>query len=259
MPNKFDKSKLKKEEKEEEEQKPLPFRYKDRLILLHRGMLPWSLLEGLNIINCGYCGKPVRVFASKSFSTRKVPRNVTLYYMCMNRCENTTMHRTSFIDRKIMALIKKRMDALNITPRIDDPLLEMLPIFEQRTALLTERRSLLASLPIAGDRSPETINEIDKVESEVDAIDSDIKSFYGKPLEENPLIAIMHYHSPDELSELDIELSRALVRFFVIRIRYFNEFLLVRFRVLTEQEDKVTKGFGPQLGINMRAVRRHNL
>ncbi len=229
-------------------------KFKQRLVKVRIITRPFSLLHGMNIFYCGYCGKRVWLFSARPF--RPDERIPPLYYTCEERCQRASFHRASFIDKLVMQLIQRRIRESFPEPSSGEGYEELLEKFSEIDRLKSERLELLNKLHYASYKRGQVLEQISSLDEKVKEIESQIEKYFGSGFNENPLLYPLFTTPPDNLNELDLAYRRKLVQLLVRRIRFFNEFLIVRMNPLTDEDRAKSDEMGRIFHINLRLTDR---
>ncbi len=228
--------------------------FKKRLVRVRIQTHPFSVLHALNIFYCGYCGKPVALFSSRSF--RVGERLPPLYYTCRDKCPRSTAHRADFIDRLLLQLIQKRITENFPKPKSGEHYEQMLEKFKQLEELQSDRLSLLTKLHYASYKRDKILEELRDIDDRIKNFKDEIKSLFNAKADNNPLIYPLFETPPSEINTLDLTYRRELVKTFVRRLRFFNEFLIVRLNPITEEDERKSDEMGRIFHLNLRMTNR---
>jgi len=219
--------------------------FRDRLITVRTPGKYWSLLGHRTFFTCGYCGQNILLY-SKSAVFRST-ENPTLFYGCRKRCNPSRVQRINFLDKKILEFIFKRLKKLFPNLKSENAHIDQLDkVFEKLDSLEKERSRILELLPSAGYNRDELMDRITTVEDEIVYLRGDISGINSENPQESPLLApIFSIDDPAELEEFSLLYRRELVNSLIMRIRYFNEYLLVRPTPMTNEERRIeSEGMG---------------
>ncbi len=231
--------------------------FKKRLVRVRIKTAPFSVLHGLGIFYCGYCGKPMELYSSRPFSPGDA-RIPPLYYACRDRCPRSIPQRAEFVDKLVLQLIQKRITENFPEPKQQGDYEGLLEKFREIQKLQSTRLDLLTKMHYASYKRDQILAQIDEVKRKIAEIKAEIEKLFSAPAEENPLLYPLFKVKPEEINTLDLEYRRELVKLFIRRIRYFNEYLIVRMLPLTEEDRRKSDEMGRVFHINMRYSERHN-
>lgn len=228
---------------------------KGNLYKLPKSPVPWGLLADQKYIKCGYCGRDVKIFSNRVYLPGD-KRKYTMWYLCSSGCTESQRHRIQFIDKSIIKWMKKRIEKkvehCNSNFEPDSIMTE----FAKLSQIGQERKSLQTDLFLNRHSSEKILIDLLKVEKAYDTQKSQLDAFDPFPPTENPLVSIMMNSSVDDLLLMDINYLRKMYDLTVRTVRFFKEYLLLRAVSLTDDEHRITEGFGPQASINLRTTHR---
>lgn len=229
-------------------------RRKDRLKHFRTNKIA-TVLHKQNIINCGYCSKPVKLFSSKAVSSSAKRENVNLFYLCQKKCARSMPQRSGFLDEAILRFIWKRVNELP-PPESDSANFDQaINMAKELREFQQKRQDKLQELPSAGYNVDKIMQEVKELEDKIDEIERDLEEFKELTPQENPLLRPLWYISLEEFLEREFEWHRALISLLVRNIRFFNEYLVLRVLPLTEEEDEYDQGFGKRAHVSLREFR----
>ncbi len=242
------------EQKRKREEAESGQKFKQRLIKVSIITKPFAVLHGLSIFYCGYCGKPMSLFSTRPVQLGK--RMPPLFYSCRDRCPRAGFHRAEFIDRLLLQLIQRRITQNFPEPKAEGDYEALLEKFKKIDELYSQRLTLLNKMHYASYKRDEILADIRKVKDEIEELESEVKSLFSKGPNKNPLMYPIFNTPPDEINSLDLTYRRELVKLTIIRVRFFNEFLIVRMKPLTAEDEAKSDEMGRIFNINLRVTDR---
>lgn len=236
--------------KEDLSQDDRPKPIKGRLYSLPRTPVPWGMLDHSNIAKCGYCGKVIKPFANQIINEGE-KRRLHTFYTCSSACEDSGIQRIQYLDKRFMEWIKKRVTEAvgEFIWGFDEK--KILSEFNRLSELAVKRRKLQTDLVTDSFHAEEILKTLKKVEIKYDRQKKKIDTYDELPFNENPLIGLLLEKPLEELIEYDINFRMKMLYFTVYSIRVYKEYILIRAVPITEHEYHITKGFGPEMSINM--------
>ena len=227
-------------------------RFRQRLIRVSITTAHFSVLHGMPIFYCGYCGKPVALFSTHIIQTvQKIP---TLFYACSQKCASSGFQRADFIDRLLMQLIQNRVVSTFPAPTGGSGYEGLLEKFKILDSLKLDKLQLLNSLHYLSYKRDIALEEIRLLKEKIDGLTDEIKSLFSADPQENPLMYPLFNTPPEQLSDLDLGYRRELVNTTVLRIRFFNEFLIVRMVPFADESVSSSDEWGRVYNINLRLL-----
>jgi hypothetical protein len=224
-------------------------KYKQRLIRVNISTKPYSLLHGMHIFYCGYCGKQMSLYSNAPIqSGMRLP---SLFYACRDRCPTSGYHRTEFIDRLLMQLIQSR-----IVDTFQIPDENILKRFGELDEMHSQYLELLNRLHYASYKRDSILQEIQVIKNGIESFEKEIKSSFSQDADDNPLMLPLFRIAPADVNNLDLAYRRELVRVTTIRVRFFNEFIIVRMHPFTEEDEAKSDEMGRLFNINLRITDR---
>ncbi len=228
--------------------------FKKRLVRVTIRTKPFSLLHGMMISYCGYCGKPMDIFSGRPLILGE--RLPPLYYACRDKCQSSSFQRTDFVDRLLMQLIQTKIKQNFKMPQKSGDIGELLQKFRYIEDLLSRRLDLLGKMHYASYKRDIVLAEIRELDDEIRIKQSEIKDLFSAELDENPLVYPLFATPPEQLNDLDLVYRRELVRTIVNRLRFFNEYILVRMIPFSEEEKRMSDSMGTISNIHLRVTER---
>jgi len=214
----------------------------------------WTALENQKFFACGYCFQRMALYSTRALTPSEDVKNVLLYYGCSKRCQRSGIHRTPFVDRKLFEFLYNRLrehfpEAKGSTKEMDN----LTATFEKLQDMENDRQEILEMLPHAGFNRDELIEEIIQLEEEMDSVRKEISGVDTEDPSASPLLApVFVFDNGSELMDLNLLYQRELVRALIMRIRFFNETLIVRPLPLNEEERRLEEeSFGKAYNINL--------
>jgi len=168
----------------------------------------------------------------------------------------STVHRAEFIDRLLLQLIQKHITKNLPKPKSGGHYKKMLKEFKELEKLQSERLSLLTKLHYASYKRDEVLEELRTIGDKINEYQNKISSLFSTKTESNPLIYPLFKTPPYEINTLDLTYRRELVKTLVRRIRFFNEFLIVRLNPITEEDKRKSDEMGRIFHLNLRISNR---
>ncbi len=225
-----------------------------RLIRVVSASRRYTVMHGLGIFYCGYCGKPVDLWAARPFTANE--RVPPLYYSCRDSCPNTGFHRAQFIDRMIMELIQRRIVETFPQPAGEGDYEKLLEDFQTLSDLEVQKIKLMTELHYTAYNRELVVEKINALKKRGEEIRANIRAMFSLDRKDNPLFYKLFTTPREELGKLDLEYRRELVKMLINRIRYFNEFLLVKMFPLTEDDLRKSDEMGRTFNINLKVTER---
>lgn len=231
--------------------------FKKRLVIVRIKTAPFSVLHGLGIFYCGYCGKPMELYSLRPFSPGDA-RIPPLFYACRDRCLRSMPQRADFVDKLLLQLIQRRITENFPEPEEQGDYEGLLEKFRKIHQLQSERINLLTKMHYASYKRNQILEQLNQIKQEIERINDEISALFSADVKNNPLLYPLFNVKPEEINTLDLEYRRELVKFFIRRIRYFNEYLVVRMRPITPEDERKSDEMGRVFHINMRYSERRN-
>ncbi len=228
--------------------------FKKRLIRVKIQTKPFSVFHGMGVFYCGYCGKPMALFSSRSFQPEE--RIPPLYYSCCDKCTRSEAHRTIFVDKLVLQLIQKRLTESLDTPKSEGDYKNLLETFKEIEELQSLKTGLLTKMHYASYKRENVLLELRQVQEQIDTKQKKVHELFILTSDENPLIYKMFTTQPDEIGELNLLYRRELVQLLITRIRFFNEFLILRMLPITDEDKQKSDEYGRTFNINLRPRER---
>ncbi|MCD6417931.1 zinc ribbon domain-containing protein [bacterium] len=242
------------EEKRKQEEAERGKKFRQNLVRVKIITRPFTVLHGIPIFYCGYCGSPMALFSSRPVQIgKKLP---PLYYACRKRCPHSGFHRAEFIDKMLLQLIQRRITENFPEPKEQGDYEALLKKFKLLDKLHSERLELLNKMHYASYKRDEILRQLSDMKDEINSIQEEIHSLFSSGASENPLMNPLFNTPPENINELDLEYRRELVKLTTRRIRFFNEFLIATMLPLTEKEKETMGSMGKTYNINLRVADR---
>ena len=229
-------------------------RFKQRLIKVNITTKPYSVLHNTQIFYCGYCGQEIALYSSSSMGTSE--RIPPLFYACSHRCSRSSYHRAEFIDRLLLELVQKRVTDKFSKPEGKGDFEGLLVKFQEMEAMHNERLKLLMNLHYASYKRDEVLAEIRECKDKIDALQSEVRRLFKTDDKDNPLMYPLFNTNTQDLNKLDLAYRRELVKMLVFRLRFFNEYLIVKMLPITKSEISQGDDFERVFNINLRFSER---
>ncbi|RKZ29763.1 hypothetical protein DRQ36_07660 [bacterium] len=220
---------------------------RDRLVLVNTPGKLWAALERQRLFVCGYCAQRMALFSPMAITPSE--KNPILYYGCIRRCGPSGIQRANFVDKKILVFLYERLHekfpkAKGNSAEMD----KLMEMFIQIEKMNEERGFLLEALPHAGYDRDKRLEELIKIENDIDTMRAEISGLNNKKPYKSPLLApIFVIESPEELMDLNLLYKRELINCLVRRMRFFNETLVVVVTPLDEEERRIEEKSGGKI------------
>ena len=166
--------------------------------------------------------------------------------------------RADFVDRLVLQLIQRRITENFPEPEEQGDYEGLLEKFRKIHQLQSERINLLTKMHYASYKRNQILEQLSQIKQKIESINDEISALFSADVKNNPLLYPLFNVKPEEINTLDLEYRRELVKFFIRRIRYFNEFLVVRMRPITSEDERKSDEMGRVFHINMRYSERRN-
>jgi len=222
-------------------------RFRDRLIKVRTIGKKWSILDGEKFFVCGYCSFRMALYSTQSLHVDyKDPK---LFYGCSKRCEQSNIHRASFVDDKIMDFIYERLhEKFPGTKGGKQEMEKLAEAFHNLEELENKRRKMVELLPHAGFDRDDLLKNLVEVEKEIDTLRKRNAGLDSENPGASPLLsAIFSFDKPEELHDLNVHFRTEIVKALMSRIRFFNETLIVKVVPLDEEELKFDEEGGGKI------------
>jgi len=230
--------------------------FKKRLVRVKIQTKPFTVLHGMGIFYCGYCGKPMTLFSSRSFQPEE--RVPPLYYSCRDKCARSDAHRALFVDKLVLQLIQQKLTESLDTPKSEGDYEKLSETFEEIAKLQSQKTGLLTKMHYSSYKRDKVLLELHRVQLQIDNIQEEVHKLFALTPDENPLLYKMFTTQPEEVGELNLLYRRELVYLLITRIRFFNEFLILRMLPITDEDRQKSDEYGRTYNINLRPRERDN-
>ena len=167
-----------------------------------------------------------------------------------------TVHRAEFIDKLVMQLIQEKITQNFQKPESPGDYEKILAKFKKIEELHSERLTLLTKMHYSSYKREQILKQLRDIRDEIDFLQEEISSLFKTNPEENPLTYPLFETSPDDVNELDLTYRRELVKMLIRRVRFFNEYLILRINPITKEDEEKSDEMGRIYHINMRAIDR---
>jgi len=224
--------------------------FKKRLIRIQDQTKVYTIFHKLSFTRCGYCGKKIDIFAPRVLQDNA--KNITFYYGCKVKCENSTYHRAVFIDKLLIQFLQKRLIENIPAPKSEGDLSGLLDMSSKLEKLQSNRKELLMKMHYASYKRDNVLSEIKDVKNEILSLEEEISKYFTSKIDENPLLYPIFNTPSEQVLSLNMFYLRELVKLLVNRLRLFNDFLTLRLKPLNEQELSKDDGFGKLRNVNLR-------